>query len=411
MLRIWLLKLAASLSRFLRLGAGSTWPGHILLAINPSFLKEFDKKFTGKIIVIAGTNGKTTTSKMVQTILEKSGKTVIHNSSGANLLNGVASSIIDRIGWDGKLPQIAVFDVDENTLPLLLEQITPDTIVLLNLFRDQLDRYGEVDAIAQKWKKALTKLSKTTSLVLNADDPHIAFLGKDLTCKVSYFGMDNKTPYLAVRQHAMDAVHCPNCGKRLVFEGVYFAHLGKWECSTCGFKRHVFAFLQTTSALPGMYNMYNTQAAITVAKQLKIPKKVIEMGLKHFVPAFGRQETVKVGNKRMRLFLSKNPTGFNESIRVIKELGGKYFLLVLNDRIPDGRDISWIWDIDTEEIIGEGMHITVAGERVYDMALRIKYSGGANLRVEEDLRTAMRKALDEVPEEGTLYILPTYSAM
>lgn len=408
---IWFSKLVLIFSRFSGLGAGSTWPGHLTLAINSSFLREFRKEFKGKIIIIAGTNGKTTTSKIIRTILTASDQKVIHNQAGANLLNGVASAIIESSNLVGKLPKIAIFEVDENTLPLLLENIKPDILLFLNLFRDQLDRYGEVDAVVSKWHKALLSLPKKTEVVLNADDPHIAFIGKGLNTKVSYFGLNNETLYIGSRPHAMDAIYCPNCGKKLEFTGIYFAHLGKWRCNSCKFSRPKPDFTREDRIIPGIYNLYNVQAATLVTKILGVKEEIIKKGLKIFKPAFGRQEEFNVEKKKVKLFLSKNPASFNESLRTIKKLGAKKILLVLNDRIPDGRDVSWIWDVDFEEIAGIN-NIVISGDRTYDMGLRIKYStGSSGFQVEEKLGKAIEIALKKTLSKETLFVLPTYSAM
>lgn len=422
------------MSRLLNLGAGSTWPGHIALIINKNFIREFKTQPFGlaqgensklKIILVAGTNGKTTTSKILRTILEHNSKKVINNESGANLLNGIASSIVLHSSILGALNyNYAIFEVDENTLPLLLNEITPNVLVILNLFRDQLDRYGEVDNIAAKWHKALLKLPKNTDAVLNADDPHIAFLGKNINAKVSYFGIDDNSLYLKTKPHAMDASHCPNCGRKLTFDGIYFAHLGKWQCEKCGLKRPQLDYDKKHQILPGIYNFYNVQAAILAAKILDINDNVIKTALLNFTPAFGRQEEFNINGRRIKIFLSKNPTGFNESIRTIKELVAKNVLLVLNDRIPDGRDVSWIWDVDIEDLVNEKINIIISGDRTYDMALRVKYTNSSKtqpfgnasgenskLKIFEKLNEAISEGLKTMDDKETLYILATYSAM
>lgn len=401
-------KLIARLSKTLNLGGGSTWPGHIALTCKPSILRKLARNFRGVIIFIAGTNGKTTTAKMLCTILKTQGKRVIHNETGANLLNGITSAFIEASNFLGKtVADYAIFEVDENTVPEAVTQLRPHVIVLLNLFRDQLDRYGEVDAIANRWRKALEYQKKAT-VILNADDPHIAFIGKKLR-KTHYFGIDDKTLYRTSPQHAMDAIYCPNCGKKLTFSGIYFSHLGLWQCKGCGLTRPKTEPIPHQPTLPGIYNLYNLKAAHLVARVLGIDKESIKKALASFTPAFGRQEEFIVDGKKVKIFLSKNPAGFNESIRTVKQLGGRHFLLVLNDRIPDGRDVSWIWDVDFEEFEG-ATNITVSGERAYDMGVRLKYAGSL-LKMIEDLRKAMSSTLGKVRQNETLYILPTYSAM
>jgi len=363
-----------------------------------------------KIIFVAGTNGKTTTAKLLRTVLEADGNTVIQNQSGANLLNGVASTLLLHTNFVGKLKQnYALFEVDESALPLLLKEITPDYLLLLNLFRDQLDRYGEINTIASKWKEALSLLPEKTTLILNADDSQIAYLGKGFKGKIAYFGL--KESLGKTLQHAADSVSCPNCGTKLTFKHISFSHLGDWHCNNCHEKRPR-PDLDTFPLFPlsGVYNQYNTLAAVLALKQLGITEKAIETALEGFKPAFGRQEIVEYKGKKIQLFLSKNPTSFNQSYATMKELGGKTLLLVLNDRIPDGRDISWIWDADLTNI-DQFNHILIAGDRVYDMALRIKYEGYKKFKTFENLEAAIKTGVSLTQSDETFFILPTYSAM
>lgn len=413
MLNIFLIlfcKLLSKLFRFLNLGNGTTWPGHIALSVNKNFIRDVTVNSPVKIILIAGTNGKTTTSKFIRTILENNGKTVIQNESGANLLSGVASTFLLHANFLGKVHyDYAIFEVDENVLPLLLEEIAPHAIVLLNLFRDQLDRYGEVNTIAKKWKKTLEKLSPETILILNADDPQIAYLGHETKAKTYYYGLAEQGTKTV--ENAADSIYCPRCGENLLFKNVTFSHLGQWECKQCGLKKPKVA-IDTFSVFPltGTYNKYNTLAAVLLLKQLEIANKKIETSFENFKPAFGRQEIVTYKNKKVQLFLSKNPTSFNQSYTTIKNLGAKTLLLVLNDRIPDGRDISWIWDADLPEL-NKFKTILISGDRVYDMALRIKYEEYKHFQTFENLEGAVNAGVELTDENETLFILPTYSAM
>ncbi|MBF8250167.1 MAG: hypothetical protein HW400_768 [Candidatus Levybacteria bacterium] len=408
-------KFFSTFSLLLNAGSGSTWPGHIALSINKNFIKDVLKNSKVKIILIAGTNGKTTTGKLIQTILEKNNFRVFQNEGGANLLNGIASSLLLHSDILGALKyDFAIFEIDENTLPLILKEINnPNYIILLNLFRDQLDRYGEVNIVAQKWQKALSNLTVKTKLILNADDPQIAFLGEKLKSKVSYFGI-NPTNNATRAQHASDSTYCPNCGHKLVYDSVYFSHLGNWQCSNCGFKHPQKTFTSSpVYPLPGAYNEYNTNAAVLLAELIGVNKKVINFALQNFKPAFGRQEILNVYGKKVQIFLSKNPTSFNESLKTIINLNATNLLIVLNDRIPDGRDVSWIWDVDFDVVKNLRGSISVAGDRVYDIALRLKYD---NIPIEDkliytDLEDAIFSSLKITPKSETLYILPTYSAM
>lgn len=397
--------------RLFKLGNGSTWPGHIALSINPNFIKNVFNNSSTKIIFIIGTNGKTTTAKLISSILEKNGYTVLHNTSGANLENGIASTLILQSNILGQLMKdFAILEIDENTFPLISEQIEPDYLISLNLFRDQLDRYGEIDSISKKWKKTLNKFSKT-KIILNADDPQISYLGRESKLDVSYFGLDEKFIQTKTLQHGADSILCPNCQQRLNFKCCYFSHLGIWDCKSCGYKRPKldisnFSFYP----LQGRYAVYNVLAAVLFAKKIGIKQKDIENSLRNFKPAFGRQENIKFKEKDIQLFLSKNPTSFNESLSTVSELNGKTLLIILNDGIPDGLDVSWIWDINFESILTEGMNIIVAGDRKFDMALRLKYSENF-VHIADSLKDAIDKSLRNLDKNEKLYILPNYSAM
>lgn len=408
-------KLLSYLIQVANLGNGSTWPGHLALKADRSFINKLLQNSPLKTVFIIGTNGKTTTTGILRHILETNNDTVIQNQSGANLLNGIASTLLLNTNFRGKISaKYALFEIDENAFPGVCEMITPDTIVCLNLFRDQLDRYGEVNTISLKWKEVLEKLPSSTHLILNADDPQIAFLGANAKQKITYFGL--KDPHVSlVLDHASDSTFCPNCGTKLTYTNVFYSHLGVWKCPNCKFTR---AKILTTTApsypLEGKYNRYNVIAASVAASVLGIAESVIKSALCSFKPAFGRQEKIPVGNKTIEIILAKNPAGFNQSLQTIKELGAQTILFVLNDRIADGRDVSWIWDVDFEMVkdFKKG-HFVCSGDRADDLALRFKYAelSDTNTLVERNLASAITQALDHTPEGETLFILPTYTAM
>ncbi len=388
-------KLVSAISQTLRLGAGATWPGEIALRIQPRILRFLTHRIP-HLVLVAGTNGKTTTVKMIQTILTHAGHRVVRNASGANLDNGLVSTLLS----DERAPYV-IFEVDEATLPNILKDVTPEIVVLTNLFRDQLDRYGEVDTIAEKWFVALGALDAKTTVVVNADDPHLAFIGSKLAARVKYYGLEDPSLFLPKMQHATDTIYCPNCGARLTFAGVYFSHLGKWACGVCSFvppTEDVTAG-DFQSPVEGVYNKYNTLAAALSAQILDIGKQTIREALTSFTPAFGRMETIVVEGRRIKILLSKNPTGFNESLRTVAaSVDRGPVLLALNDRIPDGRDVSWIWDVDFEQYSNFPKYY-VSGDRALDMALRLKYAG------------ITASIVDDIPKVDMLWILPTYSAM
>lgn len=410
---IWLVKAVAWFLKTMHLGAGATWPGELALQLDHRFLSGFD--FAGKtVIFVLGTNGKTTTTKMIQIILTTAGRSVVVNSSGANLDNGIASALVIDTNLTGKLKSDTfVFEIDEASLPRVSEHIKPNIIVLLNLFRDQLDRYGEVDAIAQLWIKTLKTNGKKLTVVANADDPELVALTKKLKTNLAYFGLRQPKYYLSAMQHATDSIYCPRCGQRLKYQGVYFSHLGDWECMGCKLKSPVNVLTSNyyQSPLPGVYNLYNTLAAALVGEKLGLGREKITAGLAKFTPAFGRGESFSLnGGKTVRILLSKNPTGFNESLRTVLSSGARELLLVLNDRIPDGRDVSWIWDVDFELLRGGTQKVLVSGDRTYDLALRLKYAEVACAPVPE-LSRALAQSFESLGSNETLWILPTYSAM
>ena len=416
-------KLTFVIARSLHLGSGGTWPGEVALFLQRNILKSYWSHVKKGVIIVAGTNGKTTTAKMIATML--SPKKIITNISGANLLNGLVSAFIQKSGWFGGISgDWAVFEVDERTLALLLAQFTKRIehlqiiLVCLNLFRDQLDRYGEVDAIAILWQKALEKFPFPVTLILNADDPQVAYLGQNSQNKnitSFYFGLSEPREFLVSEDHASDFSYCPKCYHKLSYQGFYFSHLGVWKCSHCGNSRPKLDISDGPHILPGLYNRYNTLAAVQVGKILGLSDNYIASKLRNFQPAFGRQEELEVGGNKIKILLSKNPAGFNASLRTVLEAKPKVLVLVLNDRIPDGKDVSWIWDVDFE-MISPKVALVVSGDRVYDFAVRMKYAINTDLShhrlyIEPELKKAIDKGLELTPEKSTLFILPTYTAM
>lgn len=405
--------------RSLRLGAASVLPGSLARRIEPRLLQLLTQQVKNGVILIAGTNGKTTTSLLLVTILERKGYRVAHNSTGANLENGLMTALLENTNLVGNLDvDYAILEVDENILPRILTPIQPRIILCLNLFRDQLDRYGEVDTISKRWTKIISTLPPETVVIPNADDPTLSYLGQQLPQRVLFFGLNEPENYLDEIPHAVDSIFCPNCGHSLDYKGVYLSHLGDFQCPKCGFSRSQpkLESSEFPQILVGLYNKYNTLAAATAARELGVDEATILDTINNFQAAFGRAEDLEINGKRVRILLSKNPVGTNETIRVVTQSHDKTTLLVLNDRTPDGTDVSWIWDVDTEKLVERGGTLVVSGDRLYDMALRLRYSEKTpdshfNLIVEEDLRQAIATALEHTPENETLHILPTYSAM
>ena len=425
-LAVGVAKVVTGTVRSLSLGAASVLPGEISRRLHPRLLPLLFEQVSKGAILVVGTNGKTTTSLLLKQILSDKGFKVVHNSSGANLINGLITALLNSTNMTGRLTaDYAILEVDENILPLLLKNCQPKYILALNLFRDQLDRYGEVDTIAQRWGKAIAPLPKDTTIVLNADDPTLSSMGQKLKQKVLYFGLDEPELYLEEIPHAVDSIYCPSCGHLLDYRGVYLSHLGDYQCPSCGFAKSKtsLASKEYPQILIGVYNKYNTLAAGLLAQEMGIQTDDIFKTIKNFKAAFGRAEELEIDRKQVRILLSKNPVGMNETIRAVNNIkkAGKSSttLLVLNDRIPDGTDVSWIWDVDTEELVKLGGNLVISGDRTYDMALRMTYSSheieadktNFNLIVQEDLHEAINTALDRTSESETLHIIPTYSAM
>ena len=405
--------------RSLRLGAASVLPGSIARRIEPQLLTLLSQQVKSGIILIAGTNGKTTTSLLLRSILERKGYRVAHNATGANLENGLVTALMESANSVGDLNvDYAILEVDENIVPKVLTPIQPKIILCLNLFRDQLDRYGEVDSISKRWTKVISTLPADTVVIPNADDPTLCYLGQQLKQKVSFFGLSEPEQYLEKIQHAVDSIYCPRCGHSLDYQGVYLSHLGDFTCPSCGFSKSqpTLNSQEWEQVLVGLYNKYNTLAAATAAIELGVDEKTIHDTIPTFQAAFGRAEELEIDGKRVRILLSKNPVGTNETIRVVTQSNDKTTLLVLNDRVQDGEDVSWIWDVDTEKLVERGGTLVVSGDRVYDMALRLRYSENTvdsklNLIIQQDLKQAIDIALKNTPDDETLHILPTYTAM
>ncbi|MFM6039452.1 MAG: MurT ligase domain-containing protein [Sphaerospermopsis kisseleviana] len=418
-LAVSIAKSVTFLVRSLRLGAASVLPGSIARRIEPRLLQLLSQQVKNGVILIAGTNGKTTTALLLCTILERTGYKIAHNSTGANLENGLATALIENSSLLGALNvDYAILEVDENIVPKVLKPLQPKIIICLNLFRDQLDRYGEVDTISKKWTKVISILPEETVVIPNADDPTLSYLGQQLNQKVLFFGLNEPENYLESIPHAVDSIYCPRCGHSLDYQGVYLSHLGDFTCPSCGFSKSQPSLESSewSQILVGLYNKYNTLAAATAAKELGVEETKIREAINNFQAAFGRAEDLVIDGKKVRILLSKNPVGTNETIRVVTQSTDKTTLMVLNDRTPDGTDVSWIWDVDTEKLVERGGTLVVSGDRVYDMALRLRYSEKSidskiNLIVESDLKKAITIALEHTPKNETLHILPTYSAM
>ncbi len=424
----------AALSR--RAGRGGTsLPGKLLIRLQPDAISLLSRRLGRGSVIVSATNGKTTTAAMVASVLERAGISVVHNRAGANMAGGIASALIGDGGNGSAREALGVFEVDEFWLDRIAPQVRPRALLLGNLFRDQLDRYGELETIADRWAEVVGKLGAASALILNADDPLIADLGREHG-RVTYFAIEDESVAVPEMQHASDSKHCRRCGAAYVYDVIYMGHLGRYHCPTCGRQRprptlaaerivldgtRGSSFRLRTSLgaaevalpLPGLYNIYNALGAAGLCLELSVPLETVVAGLAGVTPAFGRAASVVVGNVELKLLLVKNPAGANEILRTLALEGGELDLLaILNDRIADGRDISWVWDADFEVLTPRLRRVTCSGTRAAELAVRLKYAGVPvdRLEVEPILSTALEKALSAA-QSGRVFVLPTYTAL
>ena len=431
--KLQLARAFAALAR-LRGGGATSAPGRLLLALEPDAIATLGARLQRGSVLVSATNGKTTTAALAAGILQQAGVSLVHNRAGANMAGGVATALLaatrPRAQIDGEL---GLFEVDELWLDGVAAQLHPRAVLLANLFRDQLDRYGELEAIVERWQHSLS----AERLVLNADDPLVADLGREHPGAL-YFGIEDDSVALAGMAHAADAKHCRRCGAPYAFDAVYLGHLGRYHCPSCGARRpspavsarevvlhgvRAAAFTLRTPAgegrveleLPGLYNVYNALAAAALATALDVPLADILAGLSRARAAFGRAERVRLSTARggaaggapapeLQIMLVKNPAGANEVLRTLALEPGRHDLLgVLNDRIADGRDVSWIWDADFELLAQRIRRFTCSGTRAEELAMRLKYAGmePAGLHVQRDLETALESAAVEAAQAGS----------
>jgi len=418
----------AALSRLLGAGGGTTVPGKLLSKLDPGAIDRLAARLPKGTALVSATNGKTTTTAMAAEILAPR-LLLAHNRSGANLISGVASTLL--AAGDAEL---GLLEVDEGALPEVVRRVRPRAVCLGNLFRDQLDRYGELELLAERWRAAVADLPPGSALVVNGDDPQLG----DLAHRgATMFGVDDPRRARPSLQHAADAKHCVRCGTPYVYAAVYIGHLGDYRCPNCGHARPALDVVarsielhglervsfdlvapegerRVELAVPGLYNVYNALAAASLARALGATLDEIAAGLGRFSAAFGRFERIPIGDKTLLLLLVKNPAGANEAVRTLVEGGAPSLAVIaLNDAIADGRDVSWIWDVDFEPLLDELDLVIASGDRSAELALRFKYADvdDESVVVEGDLERALDEGLERTPEGGELVVLLTYTAM
>jgi UDP-N-acetylmuramyl tripeptide synthase len=421
------------LSRAAGRGGGTTLPGRLLLRAEPRALERMARSLDRGSAVISATNGKTTMAAMVASVMRESGRPVVHNSAGSNMAWGVATALLDARRGRG---QLGLFEVDEAWLAKVARALAPQSFLLANLFRDQLDRYGELELIADRWAELVAEQAGHARFVLNADDPLVADLGRGQD-GVTYFGVEDTSQALPELGHAADSKHCRGCGTPYVYETVLLGHMGHYRCPGCGRERprpqvaarevHLEGMSGASLALhtpagridarlrlPGLYNVYNALGATALSLELGASLEQVRAGLEGFGGAFGRVETIRVGARPVSILLVKNPAGANEVLRtLILEDGELDLWIALNDGIADGRDVSWIWDADFEVLAGRLRSVTCSGTRAEEMALRLKYAGiDVPPEVDRDLGRSLDSAVARGDGDGRpLYALPTYTAL
>ena len=427
---IALARAAAGLSRLAGAGGGTTMPGKLLWKLDPGAVDRLAARLPLGAALVSATNGKTTTSAMAARILAPVAR-LAHNRSGANLVSGVASALLAARG-----AELGLFEVDEAALPEVARRLRPRAVCLGNLFRDQLDRYGELELVAARWRTAVNGLPGETALIVNGDDPQVGDLAHG-HAHATVFGLDDPRHASPTLQHAADSKWCVRCGTPYVYAAAYIGHLGDFRCPSCGHTRpHLDVVARAVElgglervsfelvvpegssrvelSVPGLYNVYNALAASALARSLGVGLEEIVAGLQGFSAAFGRFERIALGDRTLLVLLIKNPAGANEVVRTLVAGGPPRVLLIgLNDEIADGRDVSWIWDVDFEPLLGGLERLVATGERAAELALRFKYAGLPEEAIEvvPDLNAALDRGLELTPAGGELIALPTYTAM
>jgi lipid II isoglutaminyl synthase (glutamine-hydrolysing) len=431
-LAVFLGKLSASLIRSLSLGMGSNLPGRFARRLSPRILHDLSSQPRLGSLAVTGTNGKSTTAGLLSSILRTVGYKLVHNRQGANLVTGITASLVDAAHWSGRIDaDYAIFEIDEAALPVVAQEVNLKSVVVTNLFRDQLDRFGELDTTAKLIAQGVQQ--NHSAAILNADDPNVAQLTP--AADSIYFGIDtHNSPQFPSYQPA-ELAYCARCGAEVSYEFKTYGQLGKWFCTECEQARpaldvyaknvqskgagstfdlhHKDYSTEIELALPGLFNVYNAIAASAMAFSLGITIEAIKDGLKEYTTLFGRSEKVSLQGKPVIIQLIKNPAGASQTVQaVVQEPDGKV-LIAINDNYADGRDVSWLWDANFEPLVNVRSKFTVSGRRAEDMALRLKYAGISESQIEvlPSLLKALESSVKDCRPGQTLWILPTYTCL
>jgi len=425
--------------RFLNVSGGTSFPGAIARRVDPLVLQKVAAASKARKAAITGSNGKTTTCRMLAALAEASGISIAHNRSGSNLLQGVTSVAVRGADLRGRMrAQLLLLEVDEATMRRVMPEVTPDMVLVTNIFRDQLDRFGELYSMARMLEAAVEALPRHGSAVLNGDDALVASLAPRAQARRLYFGLRVEGVGSEVPEHSADTIRCVHCQHPLTFRRAYLSHLGDYECRGCGIKRPdldiaVTAIhpspdggndvtaetpagtLQVHVPLPGLHNVYNAAAAIAGAFALgMLDPGSARSALEALRPAFGRLEEIKAGGRQAVLSFVKNPTSYNATLRLILQRPGrKHVLAAHSNTVVDGEDFAWLWDVDLESLVPDLASLVVSGTRAEEVALRMKYAGAnlTDIRVIPGRQSALDTALARIPPDEPLYILAGYTPM
>ncbi len=431
-------KLAGASGRFFRIGGGTSLPGMIARRIDPNVLKSVMGASKAKKIVITGSNGKTTTARMTAAIADYSGRRVSQNRTGSNMLQGVTSVAVNFADIFGRLDSdVLLFEIDEGTIPLAVPEIQPDVVVITNIFRDQLDRYGELYSVARALNKMLENLPASATILLNGNDPQVASFGQNAQAKRLFFGLETKEVGTPVPEQSADVIRCIRCQEDLLYEVAYMSHLGIYRCPNCGYTlpkldiaatsvklapdgegpthvklRTPAGEIELNIPLPGLHNVYNAAAAIGAALAAGFETEKIPAAIASMRPAFGRLEKIQAGDQTIYLAFVKNPTSFNLMLRLVAQHPGKkHLLLAASHTIVDGEDFAWLWDVDIEELAPAILDVVCSGNKPEELAMRLKYAEVPvdKISLIEDREDALDAALKNAGPGGTLYIMCSYT--
>ncbi|MGH3275976.1 MAG: MurT ligase domain-containing protein [Streptosporangiaceae bacterium] len=435
-------KAASTASRVLRRGGGTSFPGTIARRIDPQVLQRIVASSDARKVVVTGSNGKTTTCRMLAALAQAGDLKVIQNRSGSNLLQGVISTAVRGASLRGQMDaHVLLLEVDEAVVQRVIPEVQPDVFAVTNIFRDQLDRFGELYSMARMLQTVIEALPAAATVVLNADDPLVASLGDATSARLLYYGIHADRAGEHVPEHAADAIRCLRCQHMLSYRVVHLSHLGDYSCPECGNCRPPLDVAVTavrpvpdagseitveTPAgsmalqvpLPGAHNIYNAAAALACVTALSLPQPLDPASARRAMagvrPAFGRLEDIRAGERQVTLAFVKNPTSYNTTLReVLRRPGRKHVLAAHSNTVVDGEDFAWLWDVDLEQLVPQLASLTVSGTRSEEVALRFKYAGAdpAVMRVIPDRGAALQTALTQLPPGDALHIFAGYTPM